>query len=111
MSSSFAEPYMHAYHQQGTAAADLAASTMPSTPPLSSRSGWPHTFPELHWPFDDLLYEHETKRGGGGGGSQPSTTGSQGFPQFVTAGPSMSLFGNNLFGYDRSELMGSILWA
>lgn len=65
----------------------------------------------LKWPFDDFLPSTEAMRRGGGGGSQPNSTGTQGFPQFVTAGPGMSLFGNNLFGYDREELMGSIAWA
>lgn len=66
-----------------------------------------HPLSNLSWPFDEALLSWEPTRGyRGGDGTQPSTTGSHGFPGFVTAGPSSSLF-----GHDFEGPVGQLFWT
>lgn len=95
---------------------DGPASSGPWSPPaehvLSRRADPPSSsVSEFEGASEDGPCHFGTYRGGGGGGSQPSTTGTQGFPQYVTAGPDVSLFGHSLFGYEASDLQDGIVWA
>lgn len=67
-----------------------------------------HPLSSLKWPFDNILPPFEAVPVSCNSSTQPSTTGSQGFPHFVTAGPSTLLSGHCIFGYEVEE---TISWA